>query len=114
MKKLLGAFALSAVLLLTACSRSISMDKIKGSWVGEVDGTAVTIEITDDRFIQSAGGQSGEPLKFERNSDGLTVKNTDGRALIRLIYNEQDGTVSYTVISADGTDYTLTFTRSAE
>ena len=113
MKKLFGALALSAVLLLTACSRSISMDKIKGSWVCDIDGTAVTIEITDDRFIQSAGGQSGEPLKFERTGDGIIVRNTDGKQLIRVLYSEDHDQLSYTVQTADG-DATYDFSRAAE
>ncbi len=113
MKKILGATALSALLMMTACSRSISMDKIKGNWVCEIDGTEVTIEITDDRFIQSAGGQSGEPLKFERTKGGMIVRNTDGKQLIEVSYSEDSDQLSYTVQTPDG-DTTYDFSRAAE
>lgn len=110
MKKIIGAFALFGVIMLTACSRSVSMDKLKGTWTGEIDGKQVTIEITDDSFTQSADGVSGEALGFERSSDGLVVRNTDGRELLTVYYSEEDNTLSYTVQTPNG-DQTYTFTK---
>ncbi len=113
MKKIFGASALSAILLLTACSRYIDMDSIKDKWSGEIDGVAVTIEITDDRFTQSAGEISGEPLKFERTSDGIIVCGTDGKELIEVHYNDTEDKLYYTVQTPDG-DMTYYFGRAAE
>lgn len=113
MKKLLSAAALSMILMLTACSRSISMDKIKGNWSCEIDGAPVTIEITDDRFTQSAGDTAGEPLKFERNSGGIIVRNTDGKQLIEVHYDEDSDQLYYTVQTPGG-DTEYRFSRTAE
>lgn len=113
MKKILSAAALSMILMLTACSRSISMDKIKGNWNCEIDGTPVTIEITDDRFTQSAGETSGEPLKFERNSGGIIVRNSDGKQLIEVHYDEENDQLYYTVQTPDG-DAEYRFSRVTE
>lgn len=112
MKKIIGAVALFAVLLCTGCSHSIAMDKIKGNWTCDIDGTSVTIEITDDRFTQSAGENSGEPLKFERTSDGMIVRNTDGRELIQVHYSEEDDQLYYTVQTPQG-DTEYRFSRAA-
>ena len=113
MKKIIGAFALSAILMLTACSRSISMDKIKGSWKSQIDDTPVSIVITDDSFTQSAGETAGEPLKFERNSNGIIVRNTDGKQLIQVNYSEEDDQLYYTVQTPEG-DSTYYFSRVTE
>lgn len=113
MKRFIGAFALSAILMLTACSRSVSMDSIRGSWNCEIDGKQVTIEITDDSFTQSAGEVSGEPLKFERNSSGIIVRNTDGRQLMQVNYSQEDDQLYYTIQTLEG-DSTYYFTRAAE
>lgn len=104
----------AATLAFTGCSRSIDIAKLTGSWSCTDPAMPITITITGDTFTQSSGDITGEPLKYEREPDGLTVKNTDGRELIRLIYNEEDKTASYTVKDPDGNDMTLTFTRSAE
>ncbi len=113
MNRFIGAFALSAILMLTACSRSVSMDSIRGSWNCEIDGKQVTIEITDDSFTQSAGEVSGEPLKFERNSSGIVVRNSDGRQLMQVNYSQEDDQLYYTIQTPEG-DSTYYFTRAAE
>ena len=113
MKKTIIAIMLAAVTLMcTACSRSIDMEKLIGTWSCTPDGGEhITITITDESFPQSSGGVPGEPLKYERNSDGINVRGTDGKVLITLYYSE-DGTVYYTVKASDGTDVKYTFTRS--
>lgn len=113
MKKIITAIMLAAVTLLcTACSRSIDMEKLKGTWICTPDGgEPITITITDDSFTQSSVEAAGEPLKYERNSDGINVRGTDGKVLLTLYYSE-DGTVYYTVKSQDGADVKYTFTKS--
>ena len=111
MKKYIGAFALCVIMLFSGCSRSVAMDKIRGRWSCEIDGTAVTIEITDESFTQSAGDTTGEPLKFERNSDGIIVRNTDGRQLLEVHYSADDDQLYYTVQTAEG-DVTYHFSRA--
>ena len=113
MKKIITAIMLTAVTMLcTACSRSIDMEKLIGTWsCTPAGGEPITITITDDSFTQSSGGVTGEPLKYERNSDGINVRGTDGKVLITLYYSE-DGTAYYTVKSSDGTDVKYTFTKS--
>ena len=114
MKNTIKALILAAVItaLCTACSRSIDMDKLKGSWTYTPEsGEPVVITITDESFTQSSGGVTGEPLKYERNSDGINVRSTDGRVLFTLYYNEADNTVFYTVNTPSG-DLKLTFSRT--
>lgn len=113
MKKIIIATMLAAVTLLcTACSRSIDMEKLIGTWSCTPDGgEPITITITDESFTQSSGGVTGEPLKYERNSDGINVRGTDGKVLITFFYSE-DGTAYYTVKAPDGTDVKYIFTRS--
>lgn len=117
MKKLIKTLALAAVItaLCTGCSRSIDMDKLKGSWTYTPEsGEPIVITITDDYFSQSSGGVTGEQLKYERNSDGINVRNTDGKVLFTLYYNEEDDTVYYTVKGSDGGDIKLTFTKNEQ
>lgn len=118
MKKLIIIPFLAAVMLFTACSRTIDMNKLRGGWeyVPE-QGSALYIEITDDYFVQSAGSPDGElvigeKLKYERTADGIVVRNTDGKALFTLYYDEESDTVSYTLKNADGSDLALTFART--
>ncbi len=114
MKNIFKAALFLAVItaLCTGCSRSINMDKLRGGWTcAPENGEAITITITDEYFTQSSGNVTGEPLKYERASDGIVVRNTDGKALITLNYNEANDTVSYTVKNSDGSDLTLTFSR---
>lgn len=116
MKNTIKALLLAAVItaLCTACSRSIDMDKLKGSWTYTPEsGEAVVITITDEYFSQSSGGITGEPLKYERNSNGINVRNTDGKVLFTLYYNAEEDTVHYTVSTPDG-DLKLTFNRDAQ
>lgn len=121
MRKLLIIPALATVMTLTACSRSIDMDKLRGGWeyVPE-QGSALYIEITDDYFMQSASAEpdgeptNGEKLKYERTTDGIVVRNTDGKALFTLYYDEDSDTVSYTVKNPDGSDLSLTFGRKTD
>ena len=116
MKNTIKALLLAAVItaLCTACSRSIDMDNLKGNWTYTPEsGEPVVITITDEYFSQSSGGITGEPLKYERNSDGINVRNTDGKVLFTLYYNEEDDTVYYTVKSDSG-DFKLTFNREAQ
>ena len=116
MKNTVKALFLAAVItaLCTACSRSIDMDKLIGSWTYTTEnGDSVVITITDEYFSQSSGGVIGTPLKYERNSDGINVRNTDGKVLFTLYYNAQDDTVYYTVKSDSG-DFKLTFNRDAK
>lgn len=114
MKNIIKAVSLLAVFtaLCTGCSRSIDMDKLRGGWVCTPEnGEAIAVTITDEYFTQSSGNVTGEPLKYERTSDGIVVRNTDGKALITLNYNGDNDTVSYTVKNSDGSDLTLTFSR---
>ena len=67
----------------------------------------------DDSFTQSAGEVSGEPLKFERNSSGIIVRNTDGRQLMQVNYSQEDDQLYYTIQTPEG-DSTYYFTRAAE
>ena len=116
MKKLIMPLLLTAVLALcTACSRSIAGEKIIGSWTCTPEnGEAIHVTITDRTFTQSSGGATGAELKYERTSDGLNVRNTDGKVLIKLTYNDADGTISYSVNGADGTEQTYVFSRDAQ
>lgn len=116
MKKTIKALFLAAVVtaLCTACSRSIDMDKLTGSWTYTPEsGEPVVITITDRYFTQSSGGVTGEQLKYERNSDGINVRNTDGKVLFTLYYNAEDDTVFYTVNTPDG-DLKMTFTKNGQ
>ena len=117
MKNFFKALALAAVItaVCTACSRSIDTAKIEGNWVCTTDsGEQIRVTLTDRTFTQSSGDTTGETLKYERTSDGVNVKSPDGKALLKLTYSEQDGTISYTVNGADGSELTYTFTREAE
>lgn len=116
MKKFFKALALAAVItaVCTACSRSIDTAKIEGNWVCAMDSGDIRITLTDRTFTQSSGEVTGETLKYERTSDGVNVKSPDGKALLKLTYSEQDGTISYTVNDADGSEHTYTFTRETE
>ena len=58
--------------------------------------------------------KTGETLKYERTSDGVNVKAPDGKSLLKLTFSEQDGTISYTLNGADGSEHTYTFTREAQ
>ena len=113
MRKLIKSLAAAAVVLMvcTACSRSIDTAKIEGNWVCTTeDGTQLRVTLTDRTFTQSIG----ETLKYERTSDGVNVKAPDGKSLLKLTFSEQDGTISYTVNGADGSEHTYTFTREAQ
>lgn len=115
MKKTIKALFLAAAIaaVCTGCSRSIDMDKLTGNWTYTPEvGEPVVITITDGYFSQSSGGVTGEQLKYERASDGIVVRNTDGKALFTLYYNKDNDTVSYTVRNPDGSDLTLTFSRT--
>lgn len=115
MKKTIKALILAASIaaVCTGCSRSIDMDKLKGSWTYTPEnGSEIVITITDDYFTQSSGEVTGEQLKYERASDGIVVRNTDGKALFTLYYSGENDTVSYTVKNPDGDDLTLTFSRT--
>ncbi len=117
MKNFFKALILAAVItaLCAGCSRSIDMDKLNGSWTYTPEsGEPVVITITDDYFSQSSGGVTGDQLKYERNSDGINVRNNDGKVLFTLYYNEEDNTVYYTVKSSDGSDIKLTFTKNEQ
>lgn len=117
MKNFFKAALLAAVItvLCTGCSRSIDMDKLKGSWTyAPEQGNPITITITDEYFTQSSGGVTGEPLKYERNSDGINVRNSDGKVLFTLYYSEEDGTIYYTVKDSDGGDLKFTFEKAAQ
>ena len=117
MKKLLKALAAAAVIAVTctACSRSIDTAKIEGNWVCTTDsGEQLRVTLTDRTFTQSSGDTTGETLKYERTSDGVNVKSPDGKALLKLTYSEQDGTISYTVNGADGSEHVYTFTRETD
>ena len=70
--------------------------------------------LTDRTFTQSSGEATGETLKYERTSDGVNVKAPDGKSLLKLTFSEQDGTISYTLNGADGSEHTYTFTREAQ
>lgn len=115
MKKILKVVLFLAVIMTmcTACSRSIDVEKLKGGWeyIPET-GSPIYITITDDHFMQSSASADGEPLKYERTSEGIIVRNTDGKALFTLYYNEGNDTVSYTVKNPDGSDLNLTFSRA--
>ena len=105
MRKLIKSLAAAAVVLMvcTACSRSIDTAKIEGNWVCTTeDGTQLRVEAI------------GETLKYERAFDGVNVKAPDGKSLLKLTFSEQDGTISYTVNGADGSEHTYTFTREAQ
>ena len=117
MRKLIKSLAAAAVVLMvcTACSRSIDTAKIEGNWVCTTeDGTQLRVTLTDRTFTQSSGEAIGETLKYERTSDGVNVKAPDGKSLLKLTFSEQDGTISYTVNGADGSEHTYTFTREAQ
>ncbi len=109
-----AAVALAVITALcTACSRSIDMDKLKGSWTCTPEqGEPIVITITDEYFTQSSGGETGAQLKYERNPDGINVRNSDGKVLFTLYYSEKDNTVSYTVKDPGGEDLKLTFSRN--
>lgn len=117
MRKLNKSLAAAAVVLMvcTACSRSIDTAKIEGNWVCTTeDGTQLRVTLTDRTFTQSSGEAIGETLKYERAFDGVNVKAPDGKSLLKLTFSEQDGTISYTVNGADGSEHTYTFTREAQ
>ena len=98
MRKLIKSLAAAAVVLMvcTACSRSIDTAKIEGNWVCTTeDGTQLRVTLTD-------------------RTDGVNVKAPDGKSLLKLTFSEQDGTISYTVNGADGSEHTYTFTREAQ
>ncbi len=117
MKKYISSIILAAAaaLTLTACSRSISAEKLTGSWSCTAEnGSVIHIELTDRTFTQSSGEATGDTLKYERTSEGANVRGTDGKVLIKLTYSEDDNTISYTVKNADGSDDTLVFTRDAQ
>ena len=104
MRKLIKSLAAAAVVLMvcTACSRSIDTAKIEGNWVCTTeDGTQLRVTLTDRTFTQSSGEATGETLKY-------------GKSLLKLTFSEQDGTISYTVNGADGSEHTYTFTREAQ
>ena len=44
----------------------------------------------------------------------MNVKAPDGKSLLKLTFSEQDGTISYTLNGADGSEHTYTFTREAQ
>ena len=114
MRKLIKSLAAAAVVLMvcTACSRSIDTAK---NWVCTTeDGTQLRVTLTDRTFTQSSGEAIGETLKYERTFDGVNVKAPDGKSLLKLTFSEQDGTISYTVNGADGSEHTYTFTREAQ
>ena len=114
MRKLIKSLAAAAVVC-TACSRSIDTAKIEGNWVCTTeDGTQLRVTLTDRTFTQSSGEATGETLKYERTSDGVNVKAPDGKSLLKLTFSEQDGTISYTLNGADGSEHTYTFTREAQ
>lgn len=114
MKKIIMAAAAAAVTLLcTACSRSIDMDKLKGSWSCTPDGgQPIVITIDDNSFTQSSGEEKGAALKYERTSDGINVRGTDGKVLITLYYDEDSGSAYYTVRDSSGADVKYVFTRT--
>lgn len=109
------AAALVIMALCTACSRSIDAAKIEGNWVCTAeDGTLLRVTLTDRTFTQSSGEVTGETLKYERTPDGVNVKAPDGKDMLKLTYSDTDGTISYTVNDADGSEHTYTFTRETE
>ena len=117
MRKLIKSLAAAAVVLMvcTACSRSIDTAKIEGNWVCTTeDGTQLRVTLTDRTFTQTSGEAIGETIKYERAFDGVNVKAPDGKSLLKLTFSEQDGTISYTVNGADGSEHTYTFTREAQ
>lgn len=117
MKKFFKALVLAAVVTVacTACRRSIDTSKIEGNWVCTTeDGTQLHVTLTDRTFTQSSGDATGETLKYERTSDGVNVKAPDGKVMLKLTYSEQDGTISYTVNAADGSEHAYTFSRETE
>ena len=117
MRKLIKSLAAAAVVLMvcTACSRSIDTAKIEGNWVCTTeDGTQIRVIPPNRPFTHSTGEAPGETLKYERSSDGVNVKAPDGKSLLKLTFSEQDGTISYTLNGADGSEHTYTFTREAQ
>lgn len=113
MKKLIkAAVILAAAVMLTACSRSIDINTLLGTWEYSPEGgEKITITVTEDYFMQSSGGKDGQQLRYERTSDGLIIRNNDQKELIRLYYDENRDKISYTVKNSDGSDLTLSFNR---
>lgn len=116
MKKIVKALLLTMAVAVfcAACSGTVDTDRILGDWVcARPDGAQITIKITEDSFTQSSGGVTGEALKYERGTDSIDVRDTDGRVLL-TVYCEEDGSLSYTVFLSDGTEEKLVFTKAEQ
>lgn len=111
MKKISCVFILMVMLLCTACSSAIDTDKLLGTW-SCTTGEDITVTITKDTFTQASGDTVGEPLKYERNSDGLNIRNTDGKLLLRLYYSEENNSIYYDAYSEDGSEIRYTFSKA--